>query len=232
MLRRRGDVAGRLAGAARSRSSSARARRTDVSGRQASPSSMRWRRSPSRSGHEAARQAIHIEPGRQLAASHALLEQELGRADQPLAAADEHLADAGSSIGLGPGRGRGRPGPAPPPTRRSSRRNRPTGGGQPGRGRASGAPAAIAELLEALPGQRSQLREEEVVLAREVRVDRPDRQAGPSTTSAMVAPVEALARRRHRAAARRIRSRTSLLVFGLRPGARDLTPVRTAVLSP
>ena len=64
---------------------------------------MRWSRSPSSSARNARANAVDVEPGRQLAARDALAEQHLRGPDEPLAAAGEHLADAGLLAGLGPG---------------------------------------------------------------------------------------------------------------------------------
>ncbi len=57
---------------------------------------------PVEQGEEAPRHRVDIEPGRQLAADHALAQQQLAGAGQAFPPAGQHLADARLTVGLGP----------------------------------------------------------------------------------------------------------------------------------
>ena len=115
---------------------------------------------------------VDIEPGRELAAEHALPEEELAGAGEAFAPAGQHLADPGLAVGLGP---------------RLDERHlsggavvfvdrldvEADGDRQPfcgGRGRGqSGGKFVEATCGDLVAGQADQL-----VLARKVRIDRPD----------------------------------------------------------
>ena len=124
---------------------------------------------------EAAGDCVDIEPGRELAADHALAEQELAGAGEAFASAGQHLADPGFAVGLGPCLDEGHL-PRGAVVLVDGLDVEPDGDRQP-LGGCRGGGESRGELVEATRGNLVAGQADQLVLAREVRIDRPDGQA-------------------------------------------------------
>ena len=216
--------------AASSSSSTARARRSDRPGGSVVAGLDPLQQQPVQQREEPAREPVDVHPGRQLAARDALAGAAAGRPRPGARAGGPACRGPRARVRLGPGAderdlagGRRR-------SRRWSRRSRRwrsasrsavvVGGRQP-----------VAELLEAAARDQVAGLEEQLLLAREVRVDRPDRQAARADDVGDGRARGSPSPRRPRAAARTIRSRTCCSCSGLIRGTLDAPINRMVVRS-
>ena len=151
------------------------ARRSRSAGRYAGPASIRWSSRPSSSASRPRVTASTSSPAGSSPREHALPQQELAGTGQPLATRRQHLADAGLAIRLRPGldeRDLARVAVVVVDRLdvQGDRDRQPFGGGPCRR-------QAMSELVEAARRELVAGQPDQLVLAREVAVDGPDRQA-------------------------------------------------------